>query len=140
MTRKDVLPKLKKLWTEEIVFITSVPLSLALLCRDFVSSPDSTPSLSTYYKITLINTYRFLLDYVLEQQTMPTHGVNKFSEQYNLNSEPKQMDLEITWSTWIGLFTTVSNSLRIWKYKKSNRQHCIGVNSFWEIRSAFQAF
>ena len=81
---------------KRLFLITSVPLSLALLCRDFVSSPDSTPSLSTYYKITLINTYRFLLDYVLEQQTMPTHGVNKIYDQYNLNSEPIQMDLEIT--------------------------------------------
>ena len=101
--------------------LTSVPLSLALLCRDFASTP-STPALSTFVKsLHIVLTGRFLLRTIimLPHAYSPNHFISFTNVAWQPNSLSQVCNSRATWSTWIGLFTTPSNSKRIWKQHQS---------------------
>ena len=96
--------------------LTSVPLSLALLCRDFASTP-STPALSTFGKsLHLTKNNHDVTPWLFTQSFHIFHQCNAM---WQPNSLSQVCNSRATWSTWIGLFTTPSNSKRIWKQHQS---------------------
>ena len=95
--------------------ITSVPLSLALLCRDFASTPSTPATFGKSLHIVLT----FTKNNYNVTPWLFTQSFHIFHQLWQPNSLSQVCNSRATWSTWIGLFTTPSNSKRIWKQHQS---------------------